>query len=93
MKGSDLLEKLLKGEPRVIARAITKVENTSAGSSDLMKAVYPHTGNAAIIGITGSPGAENPRWSINSRFFIRKKAKRSELFALIRQVRFRGARF
>ncbi len=51
------LEKLLKGEPRAIARAITAVENGTADAAGLMKAVYPKTGNALVVGITGSPGA------------------------------------
>src|SRR5438045_3797945 len=51
------LEKLLHGEPRTIARSITAVENGSAESAELMKAVFPRTGKAMIIGITGSPGA------------------------------------
>jgi LAO/AO transport system kinase len=51
------LEKLLNGEPRAIARAITAVENGTADAAGLMKAVYPKTGKALVIGITGSPGA------------------------------------
>lgn len=54
---SDLIDKLLAGETRSIARAITAVENSEEGSADLMKAVFPRTGNALIIGITGAPGA------------------------------------
>jgi LAO/AO transport system kinase len=50
-------EKLLDGDPRTIARAITAVENGSGDAASLMKAVFPHTGKAAVIGITGSPGA------------------------------------
>jgi LAO/AO transport system kinase len=51
------LDKLFAGEPRSIARAITVVENGRDGSAELMKAVFPQTGNAGIIGITGAPGA------------------------------------
>ena len=51
------IEKLLAGDPRSIARAITTVESGAAGAAALMKAVFPHTGNAVVIGITGSPGA------------------------------------
>ncbi|HQU90982.1 MAG TPA: methylmalonyl Co-A mutase-associated GTPase MeaB [Pyrinomonadaceae bacterium] len=51
------LEKLLAGDTRTVARAITKVENGTAGAADLMKAVFPKTGNATVIGITGAPGA------------------------------------
>jgi len=53
----SLTEKLFSGEPRAIARAITKVENGADGAADLMKEVFPKTGNALVIGITGSPGA------------------------------------
>lgn len=51
------LEKLFAGDPRTIARAITKIENSSRDASELMKAVFPKTGRALVIGITGSPGA------------------------------------
>src|SRR5215213_3774344 len=53
----NLVEKLLAGETRAVARAITKVENGVAGAAELMKAVFPQTGRALIIGITGAPGA------------------------------------
>ena len=57
MTESDQYEKLFAGETRAVARAITKVENGADGAAALMKAVFPKTGNALIIGITGSPGA------------------------------------
>ncbi|HEX6280175.1 MAG TPA: methylmalonyl Co-A mutase-associated GTPase MeaB, partial [Pyrinomonadaceae bacterium] len=51
------IEKLFAGDPRTVARAITRIENGTAGSADLMKSVFPRTGNATVIGITGAPGA------------------------------------
>ncbi len=45
------------GEPLALARAITAVENCTAGSSELLKALFPHTGKASIIGLTGAPGS------------------------------------
>lgn len=54
---SELIKKILAGETRAVARAITAVENGGAQAAELMKAVFPRTGNAVIIGITGSPGA------------------------------------
>ncbi|MGI8545066.1 MAG: methylmalonyl Co-A mutase-associated GTPase MeaB [Aridibacter sp.] len=57
MKIEELKEKLFRGEPRAIARAITKAEDGASDAAELMKAVFPKTGNAMIIGITGSPGA------------------------------------
>jgi LAO/AO transport system kinase len=55
--GSNLIEGVLDGHPRAIARAITAVENGSTDAAELMKAVFPKTGGALIIGITGAPGA------------------------------------
>ena len=54
---SDLITNVLAGESRAIARAITRVENGGDGASELMKAIFPKTGKATVIGITGSPGA------------------------------------
>lgn len=54
---SELLEKLFAGETRGVARAISKVEDGSVDAAAIMKAVFPKTGNALIVGITGSPGA------------------------------------
>jgi LAO/AO transport system kinase len=51
------IEKVFTGDPRSVARAITKVESGSAEAAALMKAIFPKTGNALIVGITGSPGA------------------------------------
>jgi LAO/AO transport system kinase len=57
MSTADLIEKVLAGEPRFVARAITRVENHGSEAADIMKAVFPHTGKATVVGITGSPGA------------------------------------
>ncbi|MCW5959453.1 MAG: methylmalonyl Co-A mutase-associated GTPase MeaB [Pyrinomonadaceae bacterium] len=57
MKTPELLEKLLLGETRAVARAITKVEDGSSDAGVIMKTIFPKTGNAVVIGITGSPGA------------------------------------
>ena len=48
---------MLAGNPRALARAISTVENHSPGWSNLLKALFPHTGKARIVGLTGAPGA------------------------------------
>src|SRR5687767_4442787 len=53
----EVTEKVFDGEPRSIARAITLVENGGDGAAKLMKAVFPKTGKATVVGITGAPGA------------------------------------
>lgn len=50
-------EKVLAGEVRGVARACRMVDDRADGYIDVLKDVYPHTGNAWIIGVTGNPGA------------------------------------
>jgi len=57
METQNLVERVLAGEPRAVARAISVVEDGARGASELMKAVFPHTGRGLVVGITGSPGA------------------------------------
>jgi len=52
-----LLDDLLKGDTRALARVITRVENHSAGSLEILRQLFPHTGHSRIIGVTGSPGS------------------------------------
>jgi LAO/AO transport system kinase len=54
---APLSDRVLAGDPRAIARAITLIENESPLGADLVRRIYPRTGNAYIIGITGPPGA------------------------------------
>ncbi|MCK4378091.1 MAG: ATP/GTP-binding protein, partial [Deltaproteobacteria bacterium] len=48
---------MLNGNVRSLAKAITIVENDRPGKKELLKAIFPRTGNAYLIGITGPPGA------------------------------------
>jgi LAO/AO transport system kinase len=51
------VSRIRSGDPRALARAITTVENRAPESTELLKALFPHTGQARIIGLTGAPGA------------------------------------
>ena len=51
-----LAERLLEGDKRALARAITLVENDDPEGWRLVREVYPHTGRAAVVGLTGPPG-------------------------------------
>lgn len=53
---SDTAEKVLSGDIRAAARLISDIDNGLAGVRDILKELYPHTGNAYVIGITGAPG-------------------------------------
>jgi LAO/AO transport system kinase len=50
-------EKILSGDKRSIARAISAIEDARPESLELLKELFPHTGKALVIGITGAPGA------------------------------------
>lgn len=52
----DLIQELLTGRIRALARAITIVENRAEGWSEILRQLFPHTGQSRIVGITGSPG-------------------------------------
>ncbi len=52
-----LTEKILRGDIRSVARAATWIENRRAEAEPLLRELFPHTGRAMILGITGSPGA------------------------------------
>ncbi len=72
----QLIERVLAGEPRAIARAITIVENRPHDAGQLMKAVFPKTGNALVIGITGAPGAGKSSLVDKLAYFYKDAGKR-----------------
>jgi LAO/AO transport system kinase len=53
---SELGQRLLAGDRRALARAISLVEDDRAEGWQLVREVYPHTGKAAVVGFTGPPG-------------------------------------
>jgi LAO/AO transport system kinase len=52
----SLAQRLLAGDQRALARAISLVEDDDPEGWELVREVYPHTGNATIVGLTGPPG-------------------------------------
>jgi LAO/AO transport system kinase len=57
MSGQTLAQRLLAGDRRALARAISLVEDDRAEGWELVREVYPQTGHAAVFGFTGPPGA------------------------------------
>lgn len=53
---SDIVNRLLEGDKRAIAHLISQVENDGHEALDALVTLYPHTGNAHIVGVTGAPG-------------------------------------
>ena len=52
-----LAERVLAGEPRAIARAISLIEDEDPAAAELVRAIFGRTGRAYLIGVTGPPGA------------------------------------
>ncbi|MGZ5326623.1 MAG: methylmalonyl Co-A mutase-associated GTPase MeaB [Solirubrobacterales bacterium] len=52
----SLAERLVAGDRRALARAITLIENDDPAGWELVREVYPRTGKARIVGLTGPPG-------------------------------------
>src|SRR5689334_13710817 len=53
----SLADRVLAGDPRAVARAISLIEDEDESSADLVRAIFPRTGRAFLIGVTGPPGA------------------------------------
>ncbi|MBO6292650.1 MAG: methylmalonyl Co-A mutase-associated GTPase MeaB [Selenomonas sp.] len=53
----DIAKELLAGNRLALSKAITAIENEYEEATDIMRQLYPHTGHAYVLGITGPPGA------------------------------------
>ncbi len=54
---SPLSQRVLEGDPRALARAISLIEDEAAVGADLIRQIFPRTGHAYLVGITGPPGS------------------------------------
>jgi LAO/AO transport system kinase len=54
--GDGLVERLLSGDRRALARAISKIERGDPETHEIISEIYPKTGNALSVGFTGPPG-------------------------------------
>lgn len=53
---SQWVEQVRAGDVRAVSRAMTEIENRTGEAENLMRQLFPHTGNSYCIGITGAPG-------------------------------------
>ena len=73
---------LRSGDPRSLARAISTVENHAPGWIDLLKDLFPHTGQALTLGLTGSPGAGKSTLVDQLAKLYRKEKKKIGIIAV-----------
>src|SRR5687767_7071012 len=76
LENPSLSERVVSGDSRAIARAISQVEDADEGAADLMKAIFPRTGRALIVGITGAPGAGKSSLVDKLALFYRQHGER-----------------
>ncbi len=77
-----LVEAAREGSPRAVARLITLVENADPRLGEVMAALAPHTGNAWIIGLTGSPGVGKSTTTNTLVAAFRERGKRVGVLAV-----------
>jgi LAO/AO transport system kinase len=76
------IDQLRSGDIRALARAISIVENRGAGWSELLKELFPYSGNAHILGLTGPPGAGKSTLVDQLARFYRKEERTVGIIAV-----------
>ena len=78
----DLLARARGGDKRSIARLLSVVENDAPGAAEAMRALYPQTGRAQIVGITGPPGGGKSTLVNRLAGVYRERASRVAIIAV-----------
>ena len=79
---NDFTSKVLKGDPRSIARLITLAENNDPDAAKVMKDIHPFTGKAHVIGITGVMGSGKSTLICELASHYRKQDKKVGIIAI-----------
>ncbi len=79
---TELARKILAGDTRALARAATAIENRSPLAESLLKELFPRTGRAILIGITGAPGAGKSTLTDRLIGELRREGKRVGVIAV-----------
>src|SRR5213080_1673635 len=78
----SLVDRVAAGDPNAVARAISKVEDGAVEAAELMKAIFPRTGRALVVGITGAPGAGKSSLVDKLATIYRKRGERVGIIAV-----------
>ncbi|HEY3176161.1 MAG TPA: methylmalonyl Co-A mutase-associated GTPase MeaB [Candidatus Polarisedimenticolia bacterium] len=85
-----LVERLLTGEARALARAISIVEDRLPSAREIMERITPRAGRAPIIGVTGPPGAGKSTLVDGLTALFRREGKRVGIIAVDPSSAFSG---
>ncbi|HKY32776.1 MAG TPA: methylmalonyl Co-A mutase-associated GTPase MeaB [Candidatus Polarisedimenticolia bacterium] len=86
----DLVPRLLAGEPRALARAISIVEDRRPAAREIMKAIAASAGRAALLGVTGPPGAGKSTLVDGLAALLRSEKKKVGIIAVDPSSAFSG---
>lgn len=76
------VEKIRGGDVRLLARGLSQIENRGPRSRALLSALFPHTGQARVMGLTGAPGAGKSTVVSALALEFRKRGKRVAILAV-----------
>ena len=79
---SDLVDRALRGDQRALSRLATRIENEPDHSADVIEQIYPATGNAHVVGITGAPGVGKSSLLAELAAQISRRGKRIAVVAV-----------
>src|SRR6266542_808370 len=82
MNSEELIDRVIAGDPKAVARVISKIEDGTPDSPSLMKEIFPRTGRALIVGITGAPGAGKSSLVDKLAAFYRGRGERVGIIAV-----------
>lgn len=78
----DIVERLLAGDRRALARMVTLIENDAPQAHDYLARLHPHSGRAQIVGVTGSPGAGKSTLVTQMARELRRREKKMGVVAV-----------
>ncbi|HYO29096.1 MAG TPA: methylmalonyl Co-A mutase-associated GTPase MeaB [Thermomicrobiales bacterium] len=79
---SDLVDRLDKGDPRALPRLLTLVENNDPRGVDALERLYPRSGRAHVVGVTGPPGSGKSTLTAALVAALREQGERVAVLAI-----------
>lgn len=78
----DTVKKILEGDIRTVARVISDIDDKAPKVKEVLRELYPHTGRAYVIGITGAPGVGKSTLVDRLLVYLRKEQKSIGILAI-----------